>query len=154
MDDRPSFKTGPTGLEQLRALLEDPSLVPSMARTLNFTLISVKPDEVAFRGEPTGDFLNPLGAVHGGWASALLDSALGWAAHVTQAPGETFTTLELKVNLTRAIRPDGPPLTAIGRIITRGRRIAVTEATLRDDEGKVYAHGTSTCLIMAPEGNR
>ncbi len=153
MDDRPTFKSGPTGLEQLRALLDDPSRIPSMAKTLTCTLISVDPDEIACRGEPTADFLNPLGAIHGGWASAVLDSALGCATHATLAPGETFTTLELKVNLTRAIRPDGPALTAVGRIVTRGRRIAVTEATLKDDDGKVYAHGTSTCLIMAPDGN-
>ncbi|WP_226574781.1 PaaI family thioesterase [Acuticoccus sediminis] len=121
-----------------------------MGKTLNFELVSADLDRVVFRGTPTDQFMNPLGTVHGGWASAILDSALGCATHVTLAPGELFTTLELKVNLTRAIRPDGRALTATGRMVTRGRRVAVTEATLADDDGKVYAHGTSTCMIMPP----
>ncbi|UOM35865.1 PaaI family thioesterase [Acuticoccus sp. I52.16.1] len=150
MQDQGKMNSGPSGLEQIRAILADPALAPSMARTLNFALVEVEPDRVVFRGTPTADFLNPLGVVHGGWAAAILDSALGVATHVTLAPGELFTTLELKVNLTRAIRPDGPALSATGRCITRGRRVAVTEATLTDEAGKVYAHGTSTCMIMPP----
>ncbi len=150
MQEQSNMKNGLSGLEQIRAILADPQRTPSMARTLNFALSVVERDRVVFRGIPTDGFMNPFGTVHGGWAATILDSALGCATHVTLEPGERFTTLELKVNLTRAIRADGTALDATGRIVTRGRRIAVTEATLTDDAGKVYAHGTSTCMIMPP----
>ncbi|WP_420392034.1 PaaI family thioesterase [Acuticoccus sp.] len=138
---------GPSGLERLRRWLEE-GADPSMGRTLDFALVAVEPDHVVFRGQPNERFLNPMGGVHGGWAAAVLDSALGCATVLSLGRGESFTTLELKVNFTRAIAADGPALTAVGTIVTRGRRVALTEARLTDDDGKVYAHATSTCLVL------
>ena len=152
MQEQSHMNNGPTGLEQIRALMANSARTFGMGRTLNFALIAAEVDHVIFRGTPTEAFMNPFGTVHGGWASSILDSALGCATHISLAAGEKFTTLELKVNLTRAIHADGPPLSATGRLVTRGRRIAVTEATLTDDAGKIYAHATSTCMIMPADG--
>ena len=141
-----------TGLDQLRAILEGRVAMPTMGRTLAFRLHRVADGEAEFVGEPTADFMNPLGTVHGGWAAAILDSALGCAVHSTLDRGARYTTLELKVNLTRAILPASGLYTARGAVIARGRRIATSEARLIDAAGRICAHGTTTCLIMAGGG--
>jgi len=87
-------------------------------------------------------------AVHSGVAMTLLDSAAGASLHSTLAVGEAYTTLETKVNLVRTIRPDGPQLRAEGSVIHRGTSTATAEARLIDEDGKLYAHATSTCLIL------
>ena len=137
-----------SGLEQLRAIIAGEMPQPTMARTLAFALVDVSEGRAVFRAMPNAGFMNPLGTIHGGWASAVLDSALGCAVHSTLAPGDMFTTLELKVNLTRAIRPDTGALIATGTILTRGRRTATSEARLCDETGRIFAHATSTCLVI------
>lgn len=141
-----------SGLEQLRLILSGAVGQPTMGDTLAFRLVEVAEGHAVFRGRPDERFLNPLGTVHGGWASAVLDSALGCAVHSTLAPGERFATLELKVNLTRAITPATGDLVATGTIVTRGRRVGVSEARLVDEAGRVCGHATSTCLVLANGG--
>jgi uncharacterized protein (TIGR00369 family) len=143
---------GLSGLEALRAIIAGTLPTPAMAETLAFRLVAVDEGEAHFAGTPDERFLNPLGTVHGGWAATILDSALGCAVHSTLAPGERFTTLELKVNLSRAIVPGVGELTARGAIVTRGRRIATSEARLVDTAGRIYAHGTTTCMVFAAGG--
>nr|MDJ0896635.1 PaaI family thioesterase [Alphaproteobacteria bacterium] len=88
-----------------------------------------------------------LSTVHGGYAATLLDSALGCAVHATLPAGEAYTTLEIKVNYVRAISPRTGPVQAIGEVVHTARRIATAEARLVGvDDGKLYAHGTTTCL--------
>jgi uncharacterized protein (TIGR00369 family) len=91
---------------------------------------------------------NPIGTVHGGFAMTLLDSALGCAIFSTLAKGEKWTTLEVKVNLTRPILKDTGILRAEGRVIHRGRTVATSEGELKDKAGKLYAHATTTCMIF------
>ncbi len=143
---------GLSGLDQLRGIIGGTLPQPPMAATLAFRLVSVSEGEAVFVGTPDERFLNPLGTIHGGWAATVLDSALGCAVHATLLPGERHATVELKVNLTRAIVPGLGEMTARGTIITRGRRIATSEARLTDAAGKIYAHGTTTCMVIAPEG--
>jgi len=137
-----------TGLEQLQRIVDGRFPAPPIARVFHYTLHSVALGEAVFVGEPAEDFLNPLGTVHGGWAATLLDSSLACAVHSTLAVGEFYTTLEFKVNCVRAILPDTGLLTCAGRIIHRGRTTATSEATLKGADGKLYAHGTETCMIM------
>jgi uncharacterized protein (TIGR00369 family) len=92
--------------------------------------------------------LNPLGGVHGGWAATLLDSALGCAVHSTLQKGEAYTTAEFKVNLMRPITPNTGEVVCEGRVVHRGRTLAVSEATLKDGNGKLLALGTETCSIF------
>ena len=80
----------------------------------------------------------------------LIDSACGCAVHTELGVGIGYTTVETKVNFTRPIDPDGGPVRCEGRVLSRGRTIATSEAYLRSAEGKLLAHGTSTLIIFAP----
>jgi uncharacterized protein (TIGR00369 family) len=139
-----------SGLEFLRAMMKGDQPSPRMSDTLGFRLVEVGEGIAIFEGEPSPALLNPLGAVHGGWALTLVDSATGCAVHSVLAPGVGYTTVETKVNFTRAIAPDGGTVRCEGRIVTRGRRIATAEARLLSADGKVLAHGTSTLMILEP----
>ena len=92
--------------------------------------------------------MNPMGGLHGGWYATLLDSALGCAVHTTMQTGRGYTTLEMKMNLVRAIGPDVQLVRAQGRTIHVGRQTATAEAQLVGPDGKLYAHGSTTCLIF------
>lgn len=137
-----------SGLEQLRAMIDGRLPSPPMAHTLNFRLVEVEEGRAVFKGVPKLDFYNPLGSVHGGWPATLLDSALGCAVHSTIAAGDGYTTLEFKVNIVRAIYAETGEVTAEGRLLYRGRRTATSDATLKDAAGRLYAHASTTCLIM------
>lgn len=140
------------GLAFLRSIIAGDRPQPPMAMTLDFHLAEIEYGRALFRGRPTHAFYNPLGSVHGGWAASLLDSALGCAVHSTLGKGEAYTTVEFKVNLTRPITAATGAVDCEGRIVHRGRRIATSEAWLRDKDGRLLAHGTETCLIFAAGG--
>lgn len=137
-----------SGLELLRRLVDGKYPAPPMAGLLNFTLTDVEEGRAVFRGMPSERHLNPLGSVHGGWAATILDSALGCAVQTTLAIGEAYATVEFKVNLTRPIMPTTGEVVCEGRVVHRGRTLAVSEATLKDGSGKLLALGTETCAIF------
>jgi len=102
-----------------------------------------------FEGDPDARLLNPLGTVHGGWALTLIDSAAGCAVHSTLPAGIGYTTVETKVNFTKAIRPDGGSVRCIGTVVSAGRQIATAEARLVSAaDGSLLAHGSSTLMIL------
>ncbi|MGI3169486.1 PaaI family thioesterase [Pseudooceanicola sp. C21-150M6] len=148
----PSQVIGLTGLEQMQAILDGTLPAPSMARTMTQWITRIAEGEVEFRGEPSAGVLNPLGIVHGGWAMTLLDSALGCAVHTTLAKGEMFVSLDTDVKFIRAIRADTGQVRCIGRVQTRGRRIATAEGVVEDMNGKILATGTSSCFIQPMGG--
>jgi uncharacterized protein (TIGR00369 family) len=119
-----------------------------IAELVGFDLVDVGEGHASFELDPAERHYNPLGTVHGGIAATLLDSAMGVAVHTTLNEGETYTTLELKVNYVRAITEATGRIVASGSVIHRGGRVATAEARLTDGEGRLLAHGTSTCLIM------
>ena len=137
-----------TGLEMLQRMIDGQYPSPPMAGLLNFGLVEVGEGRAVFEGMPGERHLNPLGGVHGGWAGAILDSALGCCVQTTLAKGEGYTTVEFKVNLTRPITPRTGLVTCEGKIVSRGRTIAVSEARLTDKDGKLLAFGTETCSIF------
>ena len=138
-----------SGLELLRWVqAEMPADIPSIGRLLGMRFDEVEHGRIAVSLETRPDFANPLGAVHGGIAATLLDSAMGCAVHTTLPAGVGFTTLELKVNYIRAARTDGQTLTATGTVIHAGRTTATAEGKVLDEGGKLIAHGTTTCLIL------
>ncbi len=137
-----------SGLELLQRIVDGKYPVPPMAALLNFTLSQVSEGKAVFHGMPNDRHLNPLGGVHGGWAATLLDSALGCAVQTTLQKGEAYTTVEFKVNLTRPITPKTGEVVCEGRVVHRGKTLAVSEATLRDANGKLLALGTETCSIF------
>lgn len=116
--------------------------------TLNFTLVEVEKGRALFEGIPGAPHLNPIGTVHGGWMATLLDSCMGCAVHTTLAAGEVYTTLEFKVNLVRAVTPKSGRLKAEGTVTYRGGRIGTADGRLTGPDGKLYALGNTTCLIM------
>jgi uncharacterized protein (TIGR00369 family) len=143
---------GMTGLEVLRAMAAGELPGPGMGRTMGFRLVEVEEGKAVFEGTPGPHLLNPLGAVHGGFALALIDSACGCALHSALGPGMGYTTVETKVNFTRPIAPDGGVVRCEGRVLSHGRQIATAEAYLRSAQGKLLAHGTSTLIILGPQG--
>ena len=122
---------------------------PPMGKTLGFRVVEADSGKVIFEGEPNSSHYNPIGSVHGGFASVLLDSAMGCAVHTKLPAGIFYTTLELKINLVRAIQENTGMLRATGSVIHCGRRTATVESRLEDRGEKLYAHGTSTCLIFS-----
>jgi uncharacterized protein (TIGR00369 family) len=103
---------------------------------------------VVFTAQPAEYHYNPLGTVHGGVAATLLDSAMGCAVQSVLPHGAGYTTLEIKVNYLRAMTSRTGRVYAEGKVIYVGGRIATAEARLTDGEGKLYAHGTTTCILL------
>jgi uncharacterized protein (TIGR00369 family) len=139
------------GLDILQGIVAGELPQPPMCEVLDFRLTEVSAGRTVFEGIPNSRFYNPLGTVHGGFAATLLDSALGCAIFSALQPGEGWTTLELKINYVRALTRDTGPVRAEGRVIHRGRTVATSEGDLRDRDGKLYAHATTTCMIFPPE---
>ena len=139
-----------SGLDMLRAMIAGDLPAPPIAEPLGFRLIEAEKGTAVFEGTPGPHLLNPLGSVHGGYALTLIDSACGCAVHSELDAGIGYTTVETKVNFTRAIDPEGGPVRCEGRVLSRGRQIATAEAQLRSADGKLLAHGTSTLIILYP----
>jgi uncharacterized protein (TIGR00369 family) len=138
-----------SGLDYMLGVLEGRFPQPAISGLLGYRLHRVAPGAAAFRGAAAFAHTNPMGAVHGGWYGTLLDSALGCAVMTAVPQGRWYTTLEYKVNLTRAL-PLGREIEAEARVSHAGRTTAVAEATIRAvDDGTLYATGSTTCLILA-----
>jgi uncharacterized protein (TIGR00369 family) len=136
------------GLDVLRDMIVGAVPSPPIARTLGFILVHVEAGIAVFQGRPSADFLNPLGGLHGGWYATLLDSCVGCAVHTLVPARRGYTTLELKVNLVRAVTLDVPLVRAEGRVVHPGRQVATAEGRLVGADGRLYAHATTTCLLF------
>ncbi len=146
---RPDQVAGKTGMEMMQAMLRGELPYPPIAKTLDFSLMSVSEGVAIFQGTPGTAHLNPMGTIHGGWYATLLDSALGCAVHTMMPAGRGYTTAELGVNLVRAINvKKAPRVRAEGKVIHCGRQLATAEARLYGPDGTLYAHATTTCLVF------
>lgn len=137
-----------SGLEFLRDIASGVLPLPPIGKALNFFLLEADEGRVIFQGTPTFEFYNPIGSVHGGWACALLDSCMSCAVQTTLKRGFGYTTGELKVNLVRPLTGTTGPVRAEGKVIHPGRQVATAEGRLFGPDGKLYAHGTTTCVIF------
>ncbi len=137
-----------SGLELMTGLIDGRFPAPPIAGLLSFFLVEASDGVAVFEGTPDERMYNPLGSVHGGVAATLLDSAMGCAVHTTLKVGSGFTTLEIKVNYVRAMSHKTGKVRCEGRTINVGSRIATAEGKLLDSQGKLLAHGTTTCLIF------
>lgn len=137
-----------TGLELLRRVVAGDYPAPAIAARMNFALVEVDEGRAVFRGLPGERHLNPLGGVHGGWAATIMDSALGCCVHSMLGIGEAFSTAEMKINYTRPITPQTGIVTCEGKVVHKGRTLAVSEARLVDGQGRLLAFGTETCSIF------
>jgi uncharacterized protein (TIGR00369 family) len=136
-------------LEQLHALMAQGEWA-GISRLLGFRLVEVEDGRAVFEGTPSEKVYNPIGTVHGGYAATLLDSACGIAVHSKLAPGQGYTTLELKIAYHKAMTAKTGIVRAEGRIMSFGRRAAFAEAKLTDAQGRLLASATSSLLVITP----
>jgi uncharacterized protein (TIGR00369 family) len=136
------------GIDFLRAIRDARLPPPPLATLLGFRLVEVEPGHAVFEIAPGEQHYNPIGVVHGGLAMTLLDSAMGCAVHTHMPAGGGYTTLEAKTNLVRAITSGTGLLRAIGKVVHAGSRVATAEGRLVDAAGKLYAHATTTCIVL------
>ncbi|MGZ5312043.1 MAG: PaaI family thioesterase [Solirubrobacterales bacterium] len=142
-----------SGSDYMSALRDGEIPPPPIAVTMRFAPVEIAEGRVAFEGEAGEEHYNPIGVVHGGWASTLLDSALGCAVHTTLPRGAAYTTLTLEAKFVRPITRDTGVVRAEAEVVHRGRRQATAEAKLFGAaSGRLLAHASSTCMIMEPPG--
>ncbi|SDW17425.1 PaaI family thioesterase [Litoreibacter albidus] len=140
-----------SGLDFMQKILEGELPLAPIANGLNYQLQDVQLDQVIFRGAPGFEQMNPTGTIHGGWYGTLLDSAMACAIMTRVPKGSVYTTLEYKVNIIRPIRP-GTSVDCIGVVEHAGRSTGVaTGKIVGVEDGKLYATGSTTCIIMTPK---
>ena len=136
------------GIEFLRAIRDGRLPPPPIAQLMGFSLVEVEPGYAVFECVPGEQHYNPIGAVHGGLAMTLLDSAMACSVQTRMPDKAGYTTLEAKTNLVRPISATTGKLRAIGKVLHVGGRIATAEGRLEDAAGKLYAHATTTCIVL------
>ena len=145
-----ALAAGLRGLDYLRGIAEAHIAPAPIAVLLGMTVVRVERGEVTF-GLDVGEHLyNPIGSVHCGVFCTLLDSAMGCAVHSSLGRGQAYTTLELKVNLVKALTVKTPSVVATGHVISAGRRVITASAQITGPDGTLYAHATTTCLVLEP----
>ena len=136
------------GLEALRRTITGELPHPPIAALIGMRIVEAEEGRVVWEALPGEEHYNPIGTVHAGFATTLLDSAMGTAFVSLAEAGTRWTTLELKANFTRAITAETGPVRCVGMVLNRGRTVVLTEARLEDAEGRLLAHATSTILVL------
>jgi uncharacterized protein (TIGR00369 family) len=137
-----------SGLEFVQGLANGALPLNTIARTLGYDVAEASNGRVVIVAEPNDSLLNPAGTVHGGFSATLLDSCMGLAVQSTLEKGMGQTRLEFKISLVRPITPETGTIQAEGLVLSRGRRIGTAEGRITDRNGRLLAHGTTTCLIF------
>lgn len=151
---RPDQVAGFSGMQVFEGMFDGSLPGPLIGETLDFLPVHIEPGYAVFQGKPGLAHYNPLGSVHGGWFATLLDSAVGCAVHSSLPAGKGYTTLELKLNIVRALTVKVPLVRAEGRIVHAGNQVATAEGRLIGPDGKLYAHATTTCLVFDARPSR
>ena len=138
-----------TMLEEGQKLARGQLAPPPIARLLGFVLKSIEPGHAIFEMEVDDRYYNPMGTLHGGVYCDLADAAMGYAFAATLGDGETFTTIELKINFLRAVRK--ARLTAEARVVKAGGTLSYVECDVMDQTGKLVAKAASTCMRLRQE---
>jgi uncharacterized protein (TIGR00369 family) len=146
----PEARGGMTGLEFVQGLADGTLPLNTIAETLGYDVVEAASGRVVVAIVPTDEHLNPSGTVHGGLAATLLDSCMGLAIQTTLAKVLAQTTVEFKISLMRPITPETGLIRAEGLVLNAGRRVGTAEGRITDRNGRLLAHGTTTCLIFAP----
>jgi uncharacterized protein (TIGR00369 family) len=141
---------GLSGLEYLRKIAAGELPRPPISALMNFGLVELGEGYAVFGVEPAEYHYNPIGVVHGGLAATLLDSAMGCAVHTALPAGAGYTTLEIKVNFIRPMTAETGPVRCEAKLVHLGGRTATAEGRVVGGDGKLYAHGTTTCLVFRP----
>lgn len=144
----PGELAGLSGMALFQAMLDGRLPSPPIGATLDFLPVHIEHGHAVFQGRPGHAHYNPLGTVHGGWFATLLDSAVACAVHSTLPAGKAYTTLELKLNIVRALTDQVPLVRAEGRVVHAGKQVATAEGRLVGPDGRLYAHASTTCLVF------
>lgn len=136
-----------TGLEMMQAFAQGLVPEPGIAKTMPMKPLEVEHGRIVFTAIADERHTNPLGGVHGGFAATVLDSVTGCATHTVLAAGEGYGTTDLNVKMCRPL-PFNKQLIAEGKVINAGRNLVISEGYIRDEDGKLYAHGTATNMII------
>jgi uncharacterized protein (TIGR00369 family) len=139
-----------SGLEAMHAIMEGKVPPPPIAVLMNFRVVEASDGRAVFEGTPGEEHYNPIGVVHGGFALALFDSALGCSIHTKLPAGVGYTTTDVQVRLIRGITKDTGPVRCEATAVHVGRSTAVAEAKLYDRDRRVLAVGTTGCAILRP----
>ena len=137
-----------TGLEYLQRMVAGETRGVPIGETLGFRLVEAEHGRVALVGQADERSYNLIGSVHGGWAAAILDSALALATLSALDASQSFTTVDIRINYLRPLTREAGEVRAEGRVLQAGRRLAYAEASLTDRAGKLVCHGTGSCLIL------
>jgi uncharacterized protein (TIGR00369 family) len=136
------------GFEFFKKMLSGELPLPPMAALLGFRLVEIAPGRAVLEAAPAAPYYNGHGSMHGGFAAALLDTALGFSVNSTMPAGRAYVTLELRTTLTRAITEATGTVRCIATAVTLGSRVATSEARIVDANDKIYAHGSATALAI------
>lgn len=136
-----------SGLQIMQEMCNGNLPMPSMATTIPMKPTLIESGQVTFEVQADQHHLNPLGGVHGGFAATVLDTVTGCAIHTVLEAGAGYGTIDLNIKMCRPI-PQNRPLTAIGQIINTSKNLAISEGKIIDENGKLYAHATATCMIF------
>ncbi|PUA81125.1 aromatic compound degradation protein PaaI [Nocardioides currus] len=136
------------GLGQLHAIEQGLVPPPPVMATIDMNHFHAERGSVTCGMRVDTFHYNPLGGVHGGMISTLLDTAAGCSVHSTLAVGEMYTSLDLSVKFLRPVTLESGQVTCVGKVLSRGRRTALAEAQLVDEDDRLLAHATSSCMIF------
>lgn len=139
-----------SGLDFFKKMIAGELPPPPLVVLLGLKLVEAEPGRVTFTGVAREEFYNGMGVAHGGFAATLLDSALGCAINTMMPAGRVFTTIDLQIHYTRALRREAGELRCTATVVHVGSRTATSEGRIVDAAGKVYAHGTTTCMLVEP----
>lgn len=136
-----------TGLDLMRAMIAGEIDHPHMADTIPMKGVSANEGHVVFEVVADKRHLNPMGGVHGGFAATVIDTVTGCAVHTVMSSGVGYSTIDLNVKMVRPI-PLDIPLIAEGNLINKSRRLAIADGVIKDENGKIYATGSATCIVL------
>jgi uncharacterized protein (TIGR00369 family) len=139
-----------SGLDFFRKMIAGELPPPPLVVLLGLKLVEAEPGRVTFTGVAREEFYNGMGVAHGGFAATLLDSALGCSINTMMPAGRVFTTIDLQIHYTRPLRREAGELRCTATVVHAGSRTATSEGRIVDANGKVYAHGTTTCILVEP----
>lgn len=140
--------TGWTGLEVMRAIRDKTLPPPPMARLIGFECVVAEPGEIVMELTPEESLENTMSMLHGGTAAAMLDTAMGAAAHTALPANKATVTLDLKITWLRPLTLASGPVRATGRVLNLGGRTAYVEGEVRDGGGRLAAHAVGNFSIV------
>lgn len=138
-----------TGLQLMQAMCAGKIPPASISETIPMRPFEVSKGSIHFKVQADSRHLNPLGGVHGGFAATVLDSVTGCAVHTLLEAGIGYGTIDLNIKMCRPI-PKNKELLAVGTVLNMSKNLGISEGKITDEDGKLYAHATATCMIIRP----